>query len=61
MIVQGTYKPVIDSTYLLNEAAEAIFMSRPTLKGLLSNIDNTARKVRVKDYVARYTNPDLFA
>ena len=33
----------------LNEAAETIFMSRPTLKGVASNIDNTARKVCTDD------------
>ncbi|MGW8283581.1 MAG: InlB B-repeat-containing protein, partial [Gemmatimonadota bacterium] len=38
-----------DQLDALNEAAEAIFMSRPTLNGLLSNIDNTARKVCTED------------
>jgi hypothetical protein len=36
-----------DQLEALNEAAESIFMSRPTIKGALSNIDNTARKVCV--------------
>ena len=31
----------------LNEAVETIFLSRPTINGALSNIDNTARKVCV--------------
>ena len=38
-----------DDLNALNAAAETIFMTRPNLKGALSNIDNLARKVCIAD------------